>query len=104
MEDQEINRAIQYVTARTSYAQDVIAEIIRTGLSEMTALACSSEQTFERKTLIEYVSCWAIKRTGHPEPMVREVLECAGKWLDEMYEAISRNHPELLQGPGKEGE
>lgn len=97
MNDQEINRAVQYVTASTSYGRETVATILKTGLGELTELAIQSTRQFERDDLLEYVSQWTIKRTGHPEPLVREVLGCAGRWLDEVYEEVSKRQPE---GPG----
>jgi len=41
MNDQELNRAVQYVTASTSYSRETVAEIIQTGFAEMTALAAT---------------------------------------------------------------
>lgn len=96
MTDQEINRAVQYVTASTSYGRDTVAEILKTGLSEMTVLATQSSERFERDVLLEYVCQWTIKRTGQMEPLVREVLGCASRWLDEVYEEISKRQPETL--------
>ncbi len=96
MTDQELNRVIQYVTASTSYAQDTVAEILRTGLGELTVMATQSTRQFERETLLEYVAQWTIKRTGQPEPLVREVLGCAGRWLDQVYEEIAKRQPSLL--------
>jgi hypothetical protein len=96
MTDQEINRAIQYVTASTSYGRDTVAEILKTGLGELVMLATQSSRQFERDDLMEYVSQWTIKRTGQPEPLVREVLGCAGRWLDDMYEEIAKRQPESL--------
>lgn len=101
MKENEINRAVQYVTATTSYGRETVAEIIRTGLLEMGNLATTSSRRFDRATLLEYVYRWTIAHTGQPEPLVREVLGCAGRWLDEMYETIAREHPELLQKPGR---
>jgi len=69
--ENEINRAVQYVTASTSYGRETVAEIIRTGLAELTALATTSSRHFEREALLEYVCYWTIKRTAHPEPLVR---------------------------------
>lgn len=89
MTDQELNRAVQYVTASTSYGKDTVADILRTGLNEMTALANQSTEQFEREALLEYVSQWTIRQTGLPEPLVREVLSCAGRWLDEVYEEMT---------------
>src|SRR3990167_8119046 len=94
MTDQELNRAVQYVTASTSYGRDMVAEILKTGLSEMTALATQSSARFEREVLLEYVCQWTIKRTGQPEPLVREILGYASRWLDEVYEEISKRQPE----------
>lgn len=96
MTDQEINRAIQYVTASTSYGRDTVAEILKTGLDELVTLATQSSRQFEQDDLMEYVSQWTIKRTGQPEPLVREVLGCAGRWLDDMYEEIAKRQPDVL--------
>jgi hypothetical protein len=96
MTDQELNRAVQYVTASTSYGRDTVAEILKTGLSEMTLLATQSSERFERDVLLEYVCQWTIKRTAQSEPLVREILGCASRWLDELYEEISKRQPEAL--------
>jgi hypothetical protein len=96
MTDQELNRAVQYVTARTSYGRDVVADILTTGLGEMTLLATQSSEQFEREVLLEYVCQWTIKRTAHPEPLVREILGCASRWLDEVYEEIAKRQQETL--------
>lgn len=96
MTDQELQRAIQYVTASTSYSRETVAAILQTGLGELTALATETSRQFERDTLLEYVSQWTIKQTGQPEPLVREVLGCAGRWLDEVYEEVAKRQPELL--------
>lgn len=96
MTDQELNRAIQYVTASTSYGRDTVADILTTGLGEMTTLATQSSERFEREVLLEYVCQWTIKRTGQPEPLVREILGYASRWLDEVYEEISKREPESL--------
>jgi hypothetical protein len=93
MTDQELNRAIQYVTASTSYARETVGDILKTGLGELTELAAQSTRQFERDALLEYVSQWTIKRTGQPEPLVREVLGCAGRWLDEVYEELNAAPP-----------
>jgi hypothetical protein len=96
MNEQELNRAVQYVTASTSYARDTVSDIIQTGFGELTAVATQSSRQFERATLLEYVSQWTIKRTGQPEPLVREVLGCAGRWLDEVYDEVAKRQPEIL--------
>lgn len=97
MTEHEINRVVQYATASTSYGRETVAEIIKTGFEELEALATTSTRAFDRATLMEYVCRWTIARTGHPEPMVREVLGCAGRWLDELYETLAKEHPELLE-------
>lgn len=94
MTEQELNRAVQYVTASTSYARETVAEILRTGLGELSAMATQSARQFDRDTLLEYVSQWTIKRTGQPEPLVREVLGCAGRWLDDVYDQIAKRQPD----------
>ncbi len=90
MTDQELNRAVQYVTASTCYARDTVADILRTGFGELTMMATQSVRQFDREALLEYVSQWTIRRTGQPEPLVREVLSCAARWLDEIYEESVR--------------
>jgi hypothetical protein len=97
MTEQEINRVVQYVTASTSYDREVVANIVRTGFTELRAVAATSSQVFERETLLEYVCQWTINRTGYSEPMVREVLASAGRWLDQLYELLATERPELLQ-------
>ncbi|MCC6139140.1 MAG: hypothetical protein IT389_00830 [Nitrospira sp.] len=96
MTDQELNRAIQYVTASTSYARETVADIIQTGLGELSAITSQATRRFERETLLEYVTQWAIKHTGQPEPLVREVLGCASRWLDEVYDEVAKRQPEAL--------
>jgi hypothetical protein len=102
MTDQELNRAVQYVTASTSYGRDAVAEILKTGLSEMTLLAMESTERFEREVLLGYACQWTIKRTGQPEPLVREILGCASRWLDEVYEEIVKRQPEALGLPSND--
>ena len=89
MTDQEMNRAVQYVVARTSYGRDTVDRIVRTGFSEFQALATQSTCQFEREQLLEYVCRWTMAKTGQPEPLVREVLGCAGRWLDQLYEQLA---------------
>jgi len=94
MTEQEINRAIQYVTAATSYGRDTVAEILRTSLSELSLLSTQSTRHFEREDLLGYLCQWTIKRTGHPEPLVREVLDGAGRWLDEVATTLAQRPEE----------
>ena len=51
MNDQEINRAVQYVTASTSYGRETVAAILKTGLGELSELAIQSTRPFERDAL-----------------------------------------------------
>lgn len=97
MTENEMNRAVQYVTAGTSYGRDTVDQIVRTGLAELEAVALTTTHRFEPEALEGYVCHWTIKRTGQPEPLVREVLGCAGRWLDDLYGAISRVHHALLE-------
>lgn len=90
MNDHELHRLVQYVTASTSYSREMVADILRTGLGELSALATHSNTAFEREALLEYVSQWTMKRTGQPEPVVREVLGCAGRWLEEACEELAK--------------
>ena len=101
MTDQEINRAVQYVVASTSYGRDTVAQIITTGFAELSAMAATSATQFDRSTLLEYVCRWTMVKSGQSEPLVREVLGCAGRWLDELYDALLREHPEWQERPGR---
>jgi tRNA(Phe) wybutosine-synthesizing methylase Tyw3 len=58
MNDHEINRAVQYVTASTCYGRETVATILKTGFGELTDLAVQSTRMFERDALLEYVSQW----------------------------------------------
>ncbi|MCC2642822.1 MAG: hypothetical protein K0S45_3235 [Nitrospira sp.] len=97
MTEQEINRAIQYVTAATSYGRDTVAEILHTGLSELSLLSIQSTRRFEREDLLGYLCQWTMKRTGHPEPLVREVLDGAGRWLDEVATTLEQRREEQVK-------
>ncbi|SLM46260.1 conserved protein of unknown function [Nitrospira japonica] len=95
MTDQELNRAVQYVIASTSYGRDTVESVLRTGFRELTELALQTTRRFERDSLLEYVAQWTIKQTGQPEPLVREILACAGRWMDEACEEVAaRNNDE----------
>ncbi len=89
MTEQELNRAIQYVTASTSYGRETVAEILRIGFDEMHAMAHTTARRFNREDLVGYICQWTMKRTGHPEPLVREVLDGAGRWLDEISRLVA---------------
>jgi hypothetical protein len=77
---------------------------MRTGFRELAALAAHSTKQFEREVLLEYVSQWTMKRTGQPEPLVREVLSCAGRWLDEVYDEIVKRQSEALRSSSNDDE
>lgn len=102
MTEQEINRAIQYVTASTSYGRDTVAEILRTGLSELSLLSTQSTRRFEREDLLGYLCQWTMKRTGHPEALVREVLDGAGRWLDEVAVTLAQREERAKAGDDDE--
>lgn len=103
MNEQEINRAVQYVTAATSYDRAVVERIVRTGLLELVSLAASETLSCGREPLLEYVCQWTMKQTGQSEPLVREVLGCAGRWLDEVCDDVAKRHPQLVKPSGEEG-
>ncbi|HJR76751.1 MAG TPA: hypothetical protein VJ805_07245 [Nitrospiraceae bacterium] len=88
MTEQELNRAIQYVTASTSYSKDLVGSVLRAGFDEMTQLAVHATSQFSREDLMGYICQWSMKQTGQPEPLVREILDCAGRWLDDMSNAV----------------
>lgn len=94
MTPQEIQRAIQYVVASTSYGKGTVAQVVQTGLAEFEALATTTSHSFSRDQILEYVSRWTMAKTGQPEPLVREILGCAGRWLDELYAQLVQEHPE----------
>ncbi len=96
MMEQDIQRAVQYVTASTSYSRETVELIVRTYLTELAALATQSRRPYSREALVEYVAQWTIRHTGQPEPLVREVLQCAGRWLDQVYAEVATAHPDWL--------
>ena len=56
MTEQEINRAIQYVMASTSFGRGTVEGIVKTGLGELADCAMRSSRQFDRGVLLEYVS------------------------------------------------
>ena len=102
MTEQELNRAIQYVTASTSYSRETVAEILHTGFEEMHAMAHSTDRRFHREDLVGYICQWTMKRTGHPEPLVREILDGAGRWLDEVSRLVAAQHDSSKRLPDGE--
>ncbi|WP_447602155.1 hypothetical protein [Nitrospira sp. Nam80] len=102
MTDQELNRAVQYVTASTSHSRELVDKILRTGFAEMTALAVHATCRFNRADLVGYICQWTMKQTGQPEPLVREILDCAGRWLDDMSRTIPPRESGERNVPGDE--
>lgn len=90
MNIQEIQRLVQYVTARTNFSRPDIEGIIQTACAELSTLAQRSSQNSKRTDVLEYICQWTLKQTKQPETMIREVLECSGKWLDEPCTMIER--------------
>ncbi len=94
MTDSELQRIIQYVTARLSYGLPETTEIVRTGFGELLELATTSTTRLERDAILAYVVAYTAKKTGHSEPMVREVLEAGGRWLDQACEDLAKRENE----------
>lgn len=94
MTEGELQRVIQYVTARLSYGLPETSEIIRTGFSELVDLAKTNQTKLERDAILGYVVTYTVRKTGHPELMVREVLEASGRWLDQACEALAKRENE----------
>ena len=92
---QELHRVIQYVTGQTSYSLEDISLILETTFRELSSLAKTTSATFQRRHILEYLTLWTIQQTGFPEPMVREILECAGRWLDEMCQTVENHQQEF---------
>jgi hypothetical protein len=88
MTETELQRVIQYVTARLSYGLPMTSEIIRTGFTELLELAKTSTVKLDRDDILAYVCAYTVKKTGHPETQVREVLDAGGHWLDQACEEI----------------
>ena len=93
MDQSEIHRIAQYVTTRTSYGHSEVEDILQTGILEMVSLAQTSTQKLERQHLLEYVCQWTIRQTKYPETMIREVLQCSGRWLDDLCQTIDHENP-----------
>jgi hypothetical protein len=105
MTEQELNRAIQYVTASTSYSKSIVAGVLKAGFEEMAALALHSTSRFNREDLMGYLCQWSMKQTGQPEALVREILDCAGRWLDDMSAAVpTAGTPQKDQSDGDDTE
>ena len=94
MTEHELQRVIQYVTARLSYGLPETAEIIRTGFGELGALAKTCTTKLDRDDILAYIVAYTVKKTGHSETVVREVLEAGGRWLDQACEGLARREGE----------
>jgi hypothetical protein len=66
-------------------------------LAELGLLATASPQRFDPGALLEYICLWAIKKTRQPEPLVREVLGCAGRWFEAESAQLAKEQPALLE-------
>lgn len=96
MTEQEIHRAVKYVIASTSYGRETVAQIMRMAFAELANSRRGSSRALDRETSVEYVCQWTSKQSGHPEPLVREVLSFAGQWLEAVYQEVVRANPGLL--------
>ena len=99
MKPQELHRVIQYVTGQTSYSREDISLILETTFQELSSLANTASMTFYRPQILEYLTLWTIHQTGFPEPMIREILESAGRWLDEMCQTVGIHQAETFDQP-----
>lgn len=96
MNTQELHRVIQYVTVQTSYSREDICLILETTFRELFSLAQTSSESFQRPHILEYLTIWTIRQTGFSEPMIREILDCAGRWLDDVCQTVEIHQPELF--------
>jgi hypothetical protein len=96
MTETELQRVIQYVTGQLSYGLPVTSEVLRIGFEEIVELAKTSTAKLDRESILAYLCAYTVKKTGHPEPMVREILEAGGRWLDEAGEALGSQENETV--------
>jgi len=89
MTDGELQRAIQYVTARLSYGLPLTSEVIKIGFGEIVALAKTTTTKLDRDDILAYICAYTVKKTGHSESLVREILEAGGQWLDQAAAEVS---------------
>jgi hypothetical protein len=92
MTESELQRVIQYVTGQLSYGMPITSAVIRTGFSELQELAKTNSAMLERDSILAYVCAYTVKKTGHPEPMVREILAAAGRWLDQLSRELAQKN------------
>ena len=89
MTEPELQRVIQYITGQLSYGLPITSDVLRTGFGELAALAMTTTAKLDRESIVAYICAYTAKKTGHPEPMVREILESGGRWLDQACEALA---------------
>ena len=89
MTEPELQRVIQYITGQLSYGLPMTSDVLRTGFGELAALAQTTTAKLDRESIVAYICAYTAKKTGHPEPMVREILESGGRWLDQACEALA---------------
>jgi hypothetical protein len=92
MTDSELQRVIQYVTAQLSYGVPITSAVLHAGFCELQELAKTSRTALERDSILAYVCAYTVKKTGQPEPMVREILEAAGRWLDQLCQDLAQQN------------
>ena len=90
MTECELQRVIQYITGQLSYGLPATSEVLRTGFDELAELAKTTTAKLDRESILAYICAYTAKKTGHPEPMVREILEAGGRWLDQACDALAR--------------
>jgi hypothetical protein len=90
MTEPELQRVIQYATGQLSYGLPITSEVLRTGFGELAELTKTEAGKLDRDSILGYICAYTVKKTGHAEPMVREILQAGGRWLDEVCEAIAR--------------
>lgn len=90
MTDPELQRIIQYAAGQLSYGLPITSEVLRTGFGELTDLAKTTLGKLDRDSILAYICAYTVKKTGHSEPMVKEILECGGRWLDQISDSLAQ--------------
>jgi hypothetical protein len=96
MTEAELQRIIQYVTGQLSYGLPVTSEVVLTGFGEIAHLAKTHTAKLDRETILAYICAYTVKKTGQPEPIVREILDAGGRWLDQACVALERQENETV--------
>jgi hypothetical protein len=94
MTEPELQRVIHYVTGQLSYGLPMTSEVIRIGFGEIVDLAKTSSTKLERDAILAYICAYTVKKTGYPEPLVHEILDAGGRWLDQACEAAAEQEHE----------